>query len=94
MTFTKIGIMSIGEMGFHWAKLLKGHGVEVFTYDKDRGEVSRKRSENAGSRRVRKHVVGINRADFWKIANPAGAGRVFAVFSAGVPDRFSVHEKH
>ena len=48
MTFTKIGIMSVGEMGFHWAKLLKGHGVEVFTYDKDRGEVSRKRSENAG----------------------------------------------
>lgn len=48
MAFEKIGIMSIGEMGFHWAKLLKGHGVEVLTYDKDRGEVSRKRSKNAG----------------------------------------------
>ena len=48
MTFAKIGIMSIGEMGFHWAKLLKGHGVEVLTYDKDRAEVSRKRGENAG----------------------------------------------
>ena len=48
MAFEKIGIMSIGEMGFHWAKLLKGHGVEVLTYDKDRGEVSRKRGQNAG----------------------------------------------
>ena len=28
--------MSIGEMGFHWAKLLKSHGVEVLTYYKDR----------------------------------------------------------
>ena len=52
MAFQKIGIMSIGEMGFHWAKLLKGHGVEVLTYDKDRGEVSRKRGENAGARSV------------------------------------------
>ena len=48
MAFQKIGILSIGEMGFHWAKLLKGQGVEVLTYDKDRGEVSRKRGENAG----------------------------------------------
>ena len=48
MAFQKIGIMSIGEMGFHWAKLLKSHGVEVLTYDRDRAEVSRKRAENAG----------------------------------------------
>jgi len=48
VAFHKIGILSIGEMGFHWAKLLKGQGVEVLTYDKDRGEVSRKRGENAG----------------------------------------------
>jgi len=48
MALDKIGIMSIGEMGFHWAKLLKSHGVEVLTYDRNRGEVSRKRAENAG----------------------------------------------
>jgi 3-hydroxyisobutyrate dehydrogenase-like beta-hydroxyacid dehydrogenase len=48
VAFQKIGIMSIGEMGFHWAKLLRSHGVQVLTYDKDRGEVSRKRAENAG----------------------------------------------
>ena len=48
MSFRRIGIMSIGEMGFHWAKLLTGHGVQVLTYDKYRGETSRKRAENAG----------------------------------------------
>lgn len=48
MGFQKIGIMSIGEMGFHWAKLLKSHGVAVLTYDKDRGAVSRERAVNAG----------------------------------------------
>jgi len=50
--YQRIGIMSIGEMGFHWAKLLKSHGVDVLTYDKDRGEVSRKRAENAGVKSV------------------------------------------
>jgi len=48
MAFQRVGIMSIGEMGYHWARLLKSHGVKVLTYDKDRGEVSRKRAENAG----------------------------------------------
>lgn len=52
MAFQKIGILSIGEMGFHWAKLLKSHGVEVLTYDKDRGEVSRQRGANAGATSV------------------------------------------
>lgn len=50
MAFRKIGILSIGEMGFHWAKLLKIRGVDVFTFDKERGDVSRQRGENAGVR--------------------------------------------
>jgi L-threonate 2-dehydrogenase len=48
VAFAKIGIMSIGEMGYHWAKLLKGRGAEVLTYDRDRSQVTRKRAENAG----------------------------------------------
>ena len=48
MAFAKIGIMSIGEMGYHWAKLLLRHGVEVLTYDRNRSPVTRKRAENAG----------------------------------------------
>jgi len=52
VSYKKIGILSIGEMGFHWAKLLKSHGVEVLTFDQDRGDVSRKRGENAGVQSV------------------------------------------
>ena len=63
MAFQKIGIMSIGEMGFHWAKLLKSHGVDVLTYDKDRGEVSRKRAENAGVRSVASMNVLVKEAE-------------------------------
>jgi L-threonate 2-dehydrogenase len=50
VAFSKIGIMSIGEMGYHWAKLLKGRGAEVLTYDRDRSQVTQKRAENAGVR--------------------------------------------
>jgi L-threonate 2-dehydrogenase len=48
VVFAKIGIMSIGEMGYHWAKLLKARGAEVLTYDRDRSPVTQRRAENAG----------------------------------------------
>jgi len=50
VAFVKIGIMSIGEMGYHWAKLLTARGAEVLTYDRDRSPVTQKRAENAGVR--------------------------------------------
>lgn len=50
MAFKTIGLMSIGEMGYHWAQLLIRHGANVLTYDRDRSEVTRKRAENAGVR--------------------------------------------
>lgn len=52
MVFQRVGILSIGEMGYHWAQLLASHGVEVLTYTKGRSEVTRKRAENAGARSV------------------------------------------
>jgi 3-hydroxyisobutyrate dehydrogenase-like beta-hydroxyacid dehydrogenase len=48
MAFQRIGILSIGEMGYHWARVLTGHGVQVLTYAKDRSETTRKRAENIG----------------------------------------------
>jgi 3-hydroxyisobutyrate dehydrogenase-like beta-hydroxyacid dehydrogenase len=48
MAFEKIGILSIGEMGFHWAKIIIGRGGEVLTYAKDRSETTRTRAENVG----------------------------------------------
>src|SRR5262245_20446302 len=77
MAFQRIGIMSIGEMGFHWAKLLKNHGVEVLTYDKDRGEVSRKRAENAGVKSVPSMTALVREAELIvSIVVPFAAKRV------------------
>ena len=52
MAFQRVGILSIGEMGYHWARLLIEHGVEVLTCSSGRSEVTRKRAENAGARSV------------------------------------------
>src|SRR6266508_318890 len=69
--------MSIGEMGFHWAKLLKSHGVEVLTYDKDRGEVSRKRAENAGVKSLPSMAALVREAELIvSIVVPFAAKRV------------------
>ena len=85
MSFSKIGILSIGEMGFHWAKLLKGHGVEVLTYDKDRGEVSRKRGENAGVKSVASMAELVRSADLIvSIVVPFAARRVAENVAAAV----------
>ena len=79
MSLQTIGIMSIGEMGFHWAKLLKSYGVEVLTYDQDRGEVSRKRGENAGVTSVASMAELVRRAELIvSIVVPSAAKRVAA----------------
>jgi 3-hydroxyisobutyrate dehydrogenase-like beta-hydroxyacid dehydrogenase len=85
VAFQKIAIMSIGEMGFHWAKLLKGHGVEVLTYDKDRGEVSRKRAENAGVKSVPSMAALVREAELVvSIVVPFAAKRVAAKVAKAV----------
>lgn len=48
MALERIGILSIGEMGYHWARILTSHGVEVLTYAEDRSQTTRKRAENVG----------------------------------------------
>lgn len=52
MGFHSIGILSAGEMGYHWAKLLKSKGADVLTYLAGRSNVTRQRSENAGIKSV------------------------------------------
>jgi 3-hydroxyisobutyrate dehydrogenase-like beta-hydroxyacid dehydrogenase len=87
VSFRKIGILSIGEMGFHWAKLLQGHGVEVLTYDKDRGEVSRKRGQNAGVTSVPSMAELVHAADLIvSIVVPSAARRVAETVAAAVKD--------
>jgi 3-hydroxyisobutyrate dehydrogenase-like beta-hydroxyacid dehydrogenase len=83
--FQKIGILSIGEMGFHWAKLLKGQGVEVLTYDKDRGEVSRKRGENAGVKSLPSMARLVKESELIvSIVVPSAAKRVAAKVAKAV----------
>lgn len=87
MSFKRIGILSIGEMGFHWAKLLKSYGVEVLTYDKNRGEVSRQRGENAGVKSLGSMAELVKSADLIvSIVVPSAAKRVAENVAAAVRD--------
>jgi 3-hydroxyisobutyrate dehydrogenase-like beta-hydroxyacid dehydrogenase len=77
MAFERIGILSIGEMGYHWAKILTGRGVEVLTYAKDRSEITRKRAENVGVKCVPSMAALVKDADIIvSIVVPSAAKRV------------------
>ncbi len=79
MAFRRVGILSIGEMGFHWAKLLSSRGVEVLTCSKGRSEVSRKRAENAGVRSVASLAQLVSQSDLIvSLVIPSAAKRVAA----------------
>jgi 3-hydroxyisobutyrate dehydrogenase-like beta-hydroxyacid dehydrogenase len=77
MAFQRIGILSIGEMGYHWAKILTNRGIEVLTYAKDRSETTRKRAENVGVKCVPSTATLIKDADLIvSIVVPSAAKRV------------------
>ena len=77
MAFERIGILSIGEMGYHWAKILTGRGVEVLTYAKDRSETTRERAENVGVKCVPSTAALVKDADLIvSIVVPSAAKRV------------------
>jgi len=85
VAFRKIGILSIGEMGFHWAKLLKSRGVDVLTYDRDRGEVSRQRGANAGVASVASMAELVTQAELIvSIVVPSAATAVAAKVAGAV----------
>jgi 3-hydroxyisobutyrate dehydrogenase-like beta-hydroxyacid dehydrogenase len=48
MTFENIGILSIGEMGYHWARVLSAHGVKVRTCAEGRSAATRERAHSIG----------------------------------------------
>src|SRR5215813_11243899 len=85
MAFERIGILSIGEMGYHWAKILTGRGVEVLTYAKDRSETTRKRAENVGVKCVPSMGALVKDADLIvSIVVPSAAKRVATKVAAAV----------
>ncbi|HEY7322577.1 MAG TPA: DUF1932 domain-containing protein [Candidatus Binatia bacterium] len=79
MGFQRIAILSIGEMGYHWAKILTSRGVEVLTYVKDRSEKTRQRAEGLGVRCVPSMADLVKDADLIvSIVVPSAAQRVAA----------------
>jgi 3-hydroxyisobutyrate dehydrogenase-like beta-hydroxyacid dehydrogenase len=48
MNFKSVGILSIGEMGYHWARVLGAHGVKVFTFAEGRSGATRERACTVG----------------------------------------------
>jgi 3-hydroxyisobutyrate dehydrogenase-like beta-hydroxyacid dehydrogenase len=48
MSFKSIGILSIGEMGYHWARVLGAHGVKVVTCADGRSAATRERARSIG----------------------------------------------
>jgi 3-hydroxyisobutyrate dehydrogenase-like beta-hydroxyacid dehydrogenase len=79
MAFQNIGILSIGEMGYHWAKILTSRGAHVLTYAEDRSETTRKRAENVGVECLSSLEDLVQRADLIvSIVVPSAAKRVAA----------------
>ena len=63
MGFNQIGILSIGEMGYHWSRTLGAHGAKVLTFAGDRSEATRKRAESVGVELVPSLEDLVSRAD-------------------------------
>lgn len=63
MSFNQIGILSIGEMGYHWARTLGAHGGKVLTYAGNRSEATRKRAESVGVELVPSLEELVSRSD-------------------------------
>jgi L-threonate 2-dehydrogenase len=87
VAFAKIGIMSIGEMCYHWAKLVKAWGAEVLTYDRDRSQVTQKRAENAGVKSTGSLVELCSSADLIvSIVVPSAATKIAAEVAKAAPE--------
>lgn len=63
MGFHRVGILSIGEMGFQWASLLQRHHVEVLSCVEGRSELTRRRAGQAGVRLVSSYAELVSAAD-------------------------------
>ena len=85
MAFQRIGILSIGEMGFHWARLLTGHHVEVLTFDKNRSQTTRRRAAAAGVTSVPSMAKLASASDLIvSLVVPAAAKQVAAELAAAL----------
>lgn len=87
MSFKRIGILSIGEMGFHWARLLLSKNVEVLTYDKNRSQTTRQRAFNAGVTSVPSMAELASASDLIvSLVVPSAAKQVAAELASALTD--------
>ncbi|MEW6671911.1 MAG: DUF1932 domain-containing protein [Thermodesulfobacteriota bacterium] len=85
MTFKRIGILSIGEMGFHWARLLRDSNVEVLTFDKNRSLLTRQRAANAGVNCVPSMAALVSASDLIvSLVVPSAARQVAAELGSAI----------
>jgi len=92
MGFNQIGILSIGEMGYHWARTLGAHGAKVLTFAGDRSEATRSRAESVGVELVPSLEDLVSRADLVvsivvpSAAKPVAQGVARALTKSGRSD--------
>jgi 3-hydroxyisobutyrate dehydrogenase-like beta-hydroxyacid dehydrogenase len=84
MAFQRIAILSIGEMGFHWARRLREHGVDVLTSVEGRSEVTRKRAVNAGARVLPLGQLVLEADLIVSIVVPSAAAKIAAEVGAAL----------
>ncbi|NIO09343.1 MAG: DUF1932 domain-containing protein [Deltaproteobacteria bacterium] len=63
MSFEHIGILSIGEMGYHWARTLGAHGVKILSVLGNRSEATRRRAESVQVEHVPSMEELVSRVD-------------------------------
>jgi hypothetical protein len=71
-------------MGFHWARLLQQHGVDVLTAVEGRSDVTRKRAENAGARILPMTQVAAEADLIVSIVVPSVAEKIAAEVAAAL----------
>jgi len=63
MSFKSIGILSIGEMGYHWARVLGDHGVKVLSSAQGRSAATCERARRIGVELVSSTEELVSRVD-------------------------------
>lgn len=78
MSFQRVAILSIGEMGYHWSRLLAGRGIDVLTCLRGRSERTRRRAESAGAKSVSMRQIAAEADLVVSVVVPSAAKRVAA----------------
>lgn len=82
MSFQRVAVLSIGEMGYHWSRFLAGRGIDVWTCLRGRSERTRRRAESAGAKPVSLRQIAAEADLIVSVVVPSAAKRVAARVAA------------